>query len=95
MNLEEDLRHALRSESPPAGFASRVLQRIESHFLFKLRAQGARHCTGPTGPATEISRKLRQALWPEYQQRDAEDQDDFGKADLEHGRVKRWACCPT
>ena len=29
MNLEDDLRHALRRESPPAGFASRVLQRIE------------------------------------------------------------------
>jgi hypothetical protein len=29
MNLEDDLRRALRRESPPAGFASRVLQRIE------------------------------------------------------------------
>lgn len=29
MSLENDLRHALRRESPPAGFASRVLQRIE------------------------------------------------------------------
>jgi hypothetical protein len=29
MNLENDLRRALRRESPPAGFASRVLERIE------------------------------------------------------------------
>jgi hypothetical protein len=29
MSLENDLRHALRREPPPAGFASRVLQRIE------------------------------------------------------------------
>jgi hypothetical protein len=29
MNLEDDLKRALRRESPPAGFASRVLQRIE------------------------------------------------------------------
>ena len=29
MSLENDLRNALRRESPPAGFASRVLQRIE------------------------------------------------------------------
>lgn len=29
MNLEHDLRRVLRRESPPAGFASRVLQRIE------------------------------------------------------------------
>lgn len=29
MNLETDLRRALRRESPPAGFASRVLERIE------------------------------------------------------------------
>lgn len=30
MNLENDLRRALRRESPPAGFAGRVLERIES-----------------------------------------------------------------
>jgi hypothetical protein len=29
MNLENDLRRALRREPPPAGFAGRVLQRIE------------------------------------------------------------------
>lgn len=29
MSLEQDLRDALRRESPPAGFSSRVLQRIE------------------------------------------------------------------
>jgi hypothetical protein len=29
MSLEQDLRHALRRESPPAGFSSRVLQRID------------------------------------------------------------------
>jgi hypothetical protein len=29
MSLEQDLRHALRRESPAPGFASRVLQRIE------------------------------------------------------------------
>ena len=29
MNLEQDLKRALRRESPPAGFAGRVLQRIE------------------------------------------------------------------
>ena len=29
MNLEHDLKRALRRESPPAGFAGRVLQRIE------------------------------------------------------------------
>lgn len=29
MNLEDDLRRALRRESPAPGFASRVLQRIE------------------------------------------------------------------
>jgi len=29
MNLENDLRRALRRESPPAGFAGRVMQRIE------------------------------------------------------------------
>ena len=29
MNLEDDLKHALRRESPPPGFASRVMQRIE------------------------------------------------------------------
>ena len=29
MNLEVDLKRALRRESPPAGFASRVMQRIE------------------------------------------------------------------
>ena len=29
MSLEHDLKHALRRESPPAGFASRVMQRIE------------------------------------------------------------------
>ena len=29
MNLEQDLRRALRRESPAPGFASRVLQRIE------------------------------------------------------------------
>jgi hypothetical protein len=30
MNLEHDLKHALRRESPAPGFASRVLQRIDS-----------------------------------------------------------------
>ncbi|MDQ3283709.1 MAG: hypothetical protein M3Q69_20090 [Acidobacteriota bacterium] len=30
MNLENDLKRALRREAPPAGFASRVMQRIES-----------------------------------------------------------------
>jgi hypothetical protein len=30
MNLEHDLKRALRRESPPAGFASRVMQRIEA-----------------------------------------------------------------
>jgi hypothetical protein len=30
MNLENDLRRALRSESPEPGFASRVLARIEA-----------------------------------------------------------------
>jgi hypothetical protein len=30
MNLENDLRRALRSESPAPGFASRVLERIEA-----------------------------------------------------------------
>jgi hypothetical protein len=29
MSLEHDLRHALRRESPPSGFASRVMQRID------------------------------------------------------------------
>jgi hypothetical protein len=29
MNLENDLKHALHRESPPAGFAGRVMQRIE------------------------------------------------------------------
>lgn len=29
MSLEQDLRHALRRQSPAPGFASRVLQRIE------------------------------------------------------------------
>ena len=29
MNLEDDLRRTLRRESPPSGFASRVMQRIE------------------------------------------------------------------
>ena len=29
MNLENDLKRALRREAPPAGFAGRVMQRIE------------------------------------------------------------------
>jgi len=29
MNLEHDLKRALRREPPPAGFAGRVMQRIE------------------------------------------------------------------
>jgi hypothetical protein len=29
MNLENDLKRALRRESPPTGFAGRVMQRIE------------------------------------------------------------------
>ena len=29
MNLDNELKHALRRESPPAGFASRVMLRIE------------------------------------------------------------------
>ena len=29
MNLEDDLKRALRRQSPPAGFADRVMQRIE------------------------------------------------------------------
>lgn len=29
MNLDSDLKHALRRESPPAGFADRVMARIE------------------------------------------------------------------
>ena len=29
MNLENDLKRALRRESPPAGFAGRVMQHIE------------------------------------------------------------------
>ncbi len=29
MNLEHDLKRALRRESPPPGFASRVLERME------------------------------------------------------------------
>ena len=29
MNLENDLKRALRRESPPAGFARRVMERIE------------------------------------------------------------------
>lgn len=29
MNLEHDLKHALRRESPPEGFAQRVMQRLE------------------------------------------------------------------
>jgi anti-sigma-K factor RskA len=29
MNLENDLKRALRRQSPPAGFAGRVMQRIE------------------------------------------------------------------
>ncbi|HYO78924.1 MAG TPA: hypothetical protein VE010_20850 [Thermoanaerobaculia bacterium] len=30
MNLENDLKRALRREAPPAGFAGRVMQRIEA-----------------------------------------------------------------
>ena len=30
MNLENDLKRALRRQAPPAGFAGRVMQRIES-----------------------------------------------------------------
>jgi hypothetical protein len=30
MNLEHELKRALRRESPPAGFAGRVLERIEA-----------------------------------------------------------------
>jgi hypothetical protein len=30
MNLEHDLKHALRRESPPDGFAQRVMQRLEA-----------------------------------------------------------------
>ena len=30
MNLENDLKRALRRESPPAGFAGRVMQRVGS-----------------------------------------------------------------
>ncbi len=37
MSLENDLRNALRRESPPAGFASRVLQRIEHEHAPKQR----------------------------------------------------------
>jgi hypothetical protein len=29
MNLEHDLKHALRRESPPEGFARRVMQRLD------------------------------------------------------------------
>jgi hypothetical protein len=29
MNLEHDLKHALRRESPPDGFAQRVMQRLD------------------------------------------------------------------
>lgn len=37
MNLEDDLRRALRRESPAPGFASRVLQRIETDRVPKRR----------------------------------------------------------
>jgi len=38
MNLENDLRRVLRRESPPAGFAGRVLERIEREPARKPRA---------------------------------------------------------
>lgn len=37
MNLEDDLRRAMRRESPAPGFASRVLQRIETEQAPKRR----------------------------------------------------------
>jgi hypothetical protein len=66
----------------------RVAKRVVLRFLFELRAQLPRHRAGTPGPAADIRRELRQALRAEHQQRDAEDQDDLGKADLEH-RLRR------
>ena len=42
MSLEHDLKHALRREPPPAGFASRVLARIEREGLPSHAGRGAR-----------------------------------------------------
>ncbi len=39
MNLEDDLKRALRRQSPPAGFAGRVLQRIEQESIETDRSQ--------------------------------------------------------
>src|SRR5512137_2608024 len=72
-----------------------VLQRVELDFLFELGAQLAGHRTGAARPAADVSRELRQSLRPEDEQRDPEDQDDLGETHLEHGGIRRPACCPT
>jgi hypothetical protein len=41
MNLEDDLKRALRRQAPPAGFAGRVLQRIEQEEAGRRQANRA------------------------------------------------------
>jgi hypothetical protein len=58
---------------------------LEIHFLVKLGPELASHGFGPPRPATYLGRKLRQLLRAKHEQRQTQDQDDLGKADLEHG----------
>jgi len=61
--------------------------------MLELRAQLTRHRARAAGPAADFLGEPRQFLGTQHQQRDAEDEKDFGEADFEHwneiGRRRR------
>src|SRR5688572_14969894 len=56
----------------------------DRHFLVELLAELPRHRARPARPAADLVGEFRQFFRPQHQERDAEDQDDLGEADLEH-----------
>jgi len=54
--------------------------------MLELRAQLTRHRARTAGPAADFLGESRQFLRTQHQQRDAQDEEDFGEADFEHGK---------
>src|SRR5690349_21211788 len=59
--------------------------------FLELLAELPRHRARTADPAPDLLGELRQLLRPEHDQRDREDQQQFGKTNLEHGKLRRLA----
>src|SRR5262245_23725211 len=57
---------------------------LEGHFLIELLSKLPGHCSCAAHPASDLCRELRQALGTEHDERQAKDQHQLGKANLEH-----------